>query len=294
MSPIKKTVFWVGLSIYTILLFLYLSLFRLPLDKLMDASMAGVTGGMLQVKAQKVSFAFPLHIKMEDVALGLVCEGNLVEDKLTSLVISPYCLGIVKGDIPIAIRGAMTGGEVSAKIGISLWRGTDEGYLDLRLRDILLEGLKIPQALLHRDIMGRLRGDLMISGNRRDISTLRGEAHLLIEKGSTSTRFDIPGMERIPFDTMRVAVSMENGIITSKNSDFKGPMFSGNISGQIRLRESASTGTLDLKAEMTPGPLLEKNPVAVEFLKKIRKGSGPVIIKIEGTLNKPSIVWRKN
>ena len=38
MSPIKKTVFWVGLSVYTILLFLYLSLFRLPLDKLMDAS----------------------------------------------------------------------------------------------------------------------------------------------------------------------------------------------------------------------------------------------------------------
>jgi len=73
----------------------------------------------------------------------------------------------------------------------------------------------------------------------------------------------------------------------------EGPMFSGRLSGEIRLQKDVAASLLSLTATMKPGTLLENNPLASQFLLKLRKGNDPVILRLEGTLDRPSITWSK-
>ena len=138
-----------------------------------------------------------------------------------------------------------------------------------------------------------MRGTVDLAGPINNLQRIRGKGLFFLENGSISTRLNLPGMESFPFESIRLAFTVQDGMVTLKDSEMKGPMFSGGLSGTIRLNEKIIRSSPQITVKMRPGPALEKNELARQFLGKLSAENRPLIIKVGGTLERPSIAWSK-
>jgi type II secretion system protein N len=283
-----------GLILYICLLFFVLTLYRLPADKLVAATLENLSEGKLLFKAGKMSPMFPDGYKMEDIFYGILVGDTMLTDNLESLTICPSYRGLFAGYFPVIFEGSMPKGIFQGKIGVSIINRMEKGYLSIKTFDLLLEDMDILTPLIKRELKGKLNGEMKIKGNLADFSEIDGEGYLSVDDGSIETRIGLPGMESVPFDSIKLAFSLENGRVALRDSEMNGPMLSGKMSGAIDLKKKIFLSRLKLEAKMNPGPALVNNPLAGRFLSKIRRGNNPFIIKIGGTLSSPSIRWSKS
>ena len=282
-----------GLAVYSVVLFLTMTFYRLPADKVIGATLDNLTHGRLFLEAQKIAPKFLGGYKMEDISYGILLRDTIAKDSLKSLTIRPDYQRLLIGYFPVKIEGIMPRGEFYGKTGFSIRNGLKNTYFNIKLDDMYLEDIKVLRASSGRDIRGKLDGELKINGDFTDPSNIDGEGHFFVEKGSTGTRLNLPGLESVSFNNIKLAFSIANGILSIKTGEMKGPMFSGALTGAIRLKKKFDRSLLNLTARMRPGKLLEKNQALGRFLEKIRSGKGPVVVKIEGTFDRPSISWGK-
>jgi type II secretion system protein N len=195
------------------------------------------------------------------------------------------------GYLPIGFRCVLQRGQLDGQAGVSLFKGTRKGYLTIDASEVYLEDSNILQSLSRRALKGRVKAGMRIEGNMTDPSQLTGEGRVLWEQGAIGTKLSVPGLEAVPFDAVTVAFTALDGKVTLKEGTMQGPMFSGSLTGEIKLAKKISRSQLTIEARLTPGPLLRDNEMASQFLAKSRKG--PLIITVKGTLERPSISWRK-
>ncbi len=288
----RKKILWAGLAVYALILFFFLTLYRLPADQLVAATTAHVTQGRLSIDAQRAAPLFPAGYRLEDVSCTVQLGEIMARDRLESLTLRPGLLRLMVGYLPVGFRCALKRGRVDGKAGASLLRGPRKGYLAIDASDVYLEDFNILQSLLRRALKGRLKAGMTIKGNMTDPSQLAGEGRALWEQGSIGTKLSIPGLEAVPFDTVRLAFTALDGKVTLKEGDMKGPMFSGSLAGEIKLAKKIARSQVMIEAKLTPGPMLRNNEMASQLLAKSTKGT--LIITVKGTLERPSISWRKN
>ena len=291
---IKKILSYTGIALYVFILFLLMAFYRLPADKLIAATMESLTKGRLLFKAEEVSPVLPPGYRLEEVSYGIFLRDTLTKDHFKSLTFGPDYTEIFMGYLPIKFNGVMPRGKIHGKTGLSIKSRGRKGYLTIRVSDVYLEDLNILRSFSDRSFKGKLRGEIKLEGNLTDLSKIYGEGHFSLEKGSIDTRVNIPGMEVIPFKGIKLAFSIKDGIMVLDNSKMDGPMFSGDFSGEIRLKNKIANSEIDITARMRPGPLLENNPLTGKFLAGVLKGNDPLIIKIRGNLNRPYIKWGKS
>jgi len=287
----RKKILWAGLAVYALILFFFLTLYRLPADQLIAMTTAHVSQGRLNIEARRVSPIFPAGYRLEDVSCTVQSGEILARDHLKSLTLRPGLMRFLVGYLPVGFRCALQRGQLDGKAGASLFRGPRKGYLTIDASEVYLEDFNILQSLSRRALQGRLKAGMTIEGNMTDPSQLTGEGRVLWEQGSIETKLSIPGLEAVPFDALTLAFTAVDGKVTLKESAMKGPMFSGSLAGEIKLAKKIARSQLMIEARLTPGPLLRNNEMASQFLAKSRKG--PLIITVKGTLERPSISWRK-
>jgi type II secretion system protein N len=288
----RKKIFWAGLAVYAVILFLFLTFSRLPADQLIAATTAHATQGRLNIEAKKIAPILPLGYRLEDVSCVVQLGEITARDRLKSLTLRTDLPRLLAGYLPVRFACALQRGHLAGKTGASLFRGPRKGYLSIDAAEVYLEDSNILQSLSRRALTGRLQAGVTIKGDMTDPSQVSGEGRILWEQGSIGTKLSIPGLEAVPFDAITLAFSAENGKVTLKESDMKGPMFSGSLAGEIRLAKKITRSQVRIEARLTPGPLLQDNEMASQFLAKSRKG--PLIITVRGTLERPSISWRKS
>ena len=282
---------WAGLVIYAAILFLLMTFYRLPGDNLIAATLESFTKGRLQFKAQKTSFALPTNFILEDVSYGFLLGNALTKDRFKSLTFGPDYKRLLTGYLPVNFKGIMPRGNIYGKTGVSIGRGIEDGYLNITVSDIYLEDLNSLRSISNRNLMGKLQGQIKIKGHLTDPTKIEGEGHFYVQKGSIGTRIDLPGLQTLFFENIEVLFSIKDGMITLNKSVIKGPMLSGDFSGEIKLNKKIADSQLEIKAKMQPGPLLEKNQLTSQFLSKIRQGDNPLNIKVSGTLESPTVTW---
>lgn len=285
----KKIFGWAGFAIYLIVLFLLLTLYRLPADKLVAAGVETLSRGRLLLRAERVSLLPPLRFKLEGVSYGLYLGDDLIGDSLKSLTLAPDYGGLFSGYLSLKILGVLDRGSFEGKIGVSMISGVKKGYLIMKANDLSLDDLNILGPLLKRDLKGKLKSEIEVRGNLTNPAELNGRGYVQLEKGYIGTRFDLPGFDRVPFDRIKVDFTVKDGTLVLNEGALSGPMLSGSLTGEIRLENKPANSRLKITARLTPGPLLEKNPLARQFFKATKKGKRAVTIKIGGTLNRPSI-----
>jgi len=288
----RKKIFWAGLAVYAAILFLLLTFYRLPADQLIAAITAHATQGRLNIEAQKIAPILPAGYRLEDVSCIVQIGETSARDRLKTLTLRPDFLRLLAGYLPVRFACAFQRGQLNGKTGASLFRGPRKGYFTIDASEVYLEDFNILRSLSRRALKGRLKAGVTIEGDMTDPSQLTGEGRILCEQGSIGTKLSIPGLEAVPFDALALAFTAENGKVTLKESDMRGPMFSGSLAGEIRLAKKITRSQLMIEARLTPGPLLQNNEMTSQFLAKSRKG--PVIITVKGTLGRPSISWSKN
>lgn len=275
------------------MLFLVLALYRLPADRLIAATLEGVSKGRILFEARQVSLVLPPGYRLEQVTCGLLRGDRVVKDRLETLTVAPRYGKLLTGSLPVAFEGRLAEGGLSGEAGISMIAGWEKGHFTLRCSDLRLEGLSSLRELSHREIKGRLQGEISLKGNLADLSKIDGEGRLSLSEGSIETTLDLPGLETVPFDTIQLAFRIRRGILSLEDGEMVGPMVSGRLSGEIELLRKVADSRIRIKAVLRPGPSLLRNDPAGRFLDKVRKGDEPIRIKIGGDFKRPTVALSK-
>ncbi|MDP6180882.1 MAG: type II secretion system protein GspN, partial [Desulfatiglandales bacterium] len=228
------------------------------------------------------------------ISYGIQSGDIRMKDGFRSLTLGPDYIGLLKGYLPIEIKGSMARGSFHVKTGVSVKSGLEASYLTIRVDDLFLEDLNILTPFLRRNIKGKMKSEIKVKGDLTDPTKITGGGHFNLEKGSIGTRIDLPGLEKVPFDSISLGFTFKNGTVTLNKGDMDGPMFSGNFYGEIQWKKKMADSRLKITAKLNPGPLLKNNQLARQFFRKGKRENVPLIIKIGGTLKNHSIKWSKN
>src|SRR4030042_782180 len=118
MTRLKKTLFWTGLGIYGLLLFLLLSLLRLPADKMLGKALTLLTGTQTLVSAETASFSLPLSYALERIACDAYWPQGVSKDRIDSLIFGLEWSRIFSGSLPLKSEAVFARGRVESRVGV--------------------------------------------------------------------------------------------------------------------------------------------------------------------------------
>ncbi len=87
---------------------------------------------------------------------------------------------------------------------------------------------------------------------------LDGRGFLRATDGSLESKLPLAGLRSIPFQSISVFLMIQEGLLFLNDGKITGPAVSGTFSGEVRLADKLSRSVLNIKAILTPGPLLKR------------------------------------
>ena len=205
---------------------------------------------------------------------------------MDSLIFGPEWSRIFSGSIPIKSEVIFARGRVEARVGVPL---LSRGYLDAKGSGVHLEDLSFVEILLDRRVSGKCEGELRLLGDVRFLSGLNGRGFLRLTDGSLESKLPLAGLRTIPFQSISAFLIIQKGLLFLNDGKIAGPAVSGTFSGEVKLDDRVSRSLLKLTANLTPGPVLNENDFARQFLASLGAEGEPITIHLEGTLGSPSI-----
>jgi len=278
-----------GTIVYAVILFSLLTFYRLPAEKIFASAIGHFSREKVFLEIKKASPGLPFRYALEDISYGIETGGTFQRDTLDTLIIKLDLLRLITGCLPLKFEALPGRGRIQGRIGLSLFNAGNQGYLDLKINDVHLEDLRILNALAGRNVKGRLKGELTTEGNPVDLMKLNGSGRFTITQGGVETKFDIPGMNTIPFESVEVLFSVHQGMFKLERGQMNGPMFSGNYTGEIALKDDISMSQIDIRGEMKPGPMIDENKFVRQLLSQVLKGDAMVKVRVGGTIESPTI-----
>jgi type II secretion system protein N len=288
----KKKLFLAGAILYGVVLFFLMSFWRLPAERLLPYFVERYSKGRLIMRAERSAPSFPLGYTFERVSYGLVDGNRSAVGRLKSLYLGTGLLRLIAGYLPVSFTGYLPDqGMIRGRVGISMFESLQKGYLELGVSGLHLDDMAVIDSFSNRKVRGVLNGEMKLKGNLVDPTRLFGEGRFILQKGSVDTRMDVAGLKAVPFEMIRLPFTLKDGVLTLENVEMEGPMFSGTVSGQIRLNKVLGSSPLQLTARLKAGPGLKNNPLAGALLAKIQKGKEQIVLKIGGSIQAPSMNW---
>ena len=291
MTHLEKTLFWTGLVIYGLLLFLPLTLIRLPADKILGKALALWTGTQTLVSAETVSFSLPLSYALERITCETHWPQGVSKDRMDSLILGLEWSRVFSGSFPFKSESIFARGRVESRLGLPF---LGQGYFDARGSVIHLEELSFLEILLDRRVSGQCEGELRLLGDLRLPSSLNGRGSLRVADGSVESKLPLAGLRTIPFQSISSFLVIQKGTLFLKDGEIAGPAVSGTFSGEVKLNDRMSRSLLNITAHLTPGPILNENDLAKQLLASLAAEGEPITLRLEGTLGSPFIRLEKD
>lgn len=289
-----RNFFFIGvLVLYAVLLFVGLTLARMPVERLVAAKVHDASGGRVSLRMEALDLGFPDRIHMTGVLVQAAAGRSRVQGRLSSLRMRPDYGGLLRGYLPVRFLAASPAGTLEGRIGVSPGKGMQDGYVAVQTDGFVLERFPSLSSFLDRGLRGNLSARMDLRGNLRSLDRARGEGALRIANGSVEARLGLPGLDRIPFESLEMAFLLENGVLSLSQADMTGPAFSGVFRGDIELEKRLSRSRLRLEGTLTPGPLVLENAFLSRFLQNVLKGEQSVRVRVRGTLESPAVVRDK-
>ena len=291
MTRLQKTFFWTGLGIYGALLFLLLTLYGLPADRMLGKALTFFTETQTQVSADTVSFSLPLSYALEKVTCEAQWRQGVSKDRIDSLNFGLEWSRFFSGSLPLKTEALLARGRLESRLGLHLF---GRGYLDARAYSLHIEELSLLEILLDRRVSGQCEGELRLLGDVRFPSGLNGRGFMRITEGSVESKLPLAGLRTIPFRSVSAFADIQKGVMFLNDGKIEGPAVSGTFSGQVTLDEKMSRSLLNLTANLTPGPMVNDNELARQLAASLAEEGEPITLRLQGTLGSPSIRWEKD
>jgi type II secretion system protein N len=278
------------LTAYAVVLFIAMTLYRLPAEKLIQRGLRQATKGQVTMTVGSISPSFPLGYTLKNIEYRTVLGGEFVKDTIKLLFIYPEYSNLMMGYFPLVIKGVLPRGRFEIRTGVSMWKGSEDSYVSLKTSEAYLEDFNFLRLLSGRGLRGKIRAEVNLRGNVQNLK-INGEGNIVLEEGALESRLDQLGVNEIRFKTLKVFFSMRDGLLTFKEGQMVGPLFSGTFSGEMKLRKPLGTTLLRLTARMKAGPALLGNERAGRLMAALGGGSKVLAIKLGGTLQQPFLSW---
>ena len=286
-SSTRKWIFAVFL-VYGVALFLCLTVYRLPSEKLLQRGVNQFTEGKVILKAERISATFPPGYRLENVEYSILLSGDFYKNNLKFLNIYPNYLGLLEGYFPVTMKGLLPRGDFEIEAGASILKGSKDGFIAFKASDAYLEDLGFLKLLTGRTLKGKVKAEVNLKGNLTDYTRIHGDGRLSLEEGSLESQVQFFGLKEIPFQNLRISFAVKEGLLSLKEVELAGPVFSGRISGDIRLKKPLEQSLLHLTARLTPGSGLPEN----EGTTPVPAGKdGLMVVRMEGMLRNPHLSW---
>lgn len=287
MNRRTKIVLWVGFVIYGLALFSALTFCRLPADRILSRFVETMTDGKVLISSGKTSSSLWEGHRLEDLTWTIQAGNSVVIERMESLTLSPDLLGLLRGYVPVKVKGALGGGSFQGSAGVSVIRGLDRGYANFEAKEIRLEDLPILKVLAHRAIQGKLNGQVELYGVLTNLREINGQGMVVVTDGAVDVRADGLGIGSLPFTRLTLPFSISKGVADLKGGEIAGPLFGGDLEGEIRLHQDLSASLLQVTARIRPArPSQDKEAIGLPAL-----GDRPMVLQLQGTVAKPVISW---
>jgi type II secretion system protein N len=290
MTLLTKIFFWTALGIYGLLLFLLLTLYRLPADKMLGKALTSCLETQTLVSAETVSFSLPLSYALGTISCEAHWPQGVSKDRIDSLDFGAEWARIFTGSFPLRMEANMARGRLESRLGVPF---LGRGYFDARAYVVHLEELSFLEVLLDRRITGQCEGELRILGDVRFPSALSGRGFIRVVDGSVESKLPLAGLRTIPFQSVSASAFLQKGTLFLKDGKIEGPAVSGTFSGEVTIEEDLSRSLLNITANLFPGPLVNENELARQLVASLAPEGEPVTIRLQGTLGSPSIKWER-
>jgi len=291
MNRLKNIFFWIGLGIYGLLLFLLLTFYRLPVDKMLGKALTLYTETQTRVSAETVSFSLPLSYALEKILCEVHWPQGVSKDRIDSLVFGPEWSGLLSGSLSLKTEAVFARGRMEARIGLPF---LGQGYFYAKSSAIRLEDLSFVGVVLNHRVSGNGEAELRLLGDVRFPSRLNGSGFLRATDGTVESKLPLAGLRNIPFQSFSATLVIQKGVVYLSDGEFAGPAVSGSFSGEVKLDDSMSRSLLNITAQVRPGPMLNENEMARQLVASLAAEGGPVPVHLRGTFRNPSIRWGKD
>jgi type II secretion system protein N len=278
---------------YTLVLFVALTLWRMPTERLIPYFGERMSKGRLLLKMERASYSFPLGFNLEKISYALFGGENPMVDRLDRLSFRLNPFGLIQASLPVSFQAYFTGGTAAIRGSASIPLVGKNANLEITVSNFELGEMSGIKSLSGRDLKGTAGGDLKLRGDPSDLSTLSGKGRFQVQKGSVDTRMDLAGLKAIPFEIVRIPFTIKDGQLELEKAEMEGPMLTGALTGRIKLNKVLGSSALELIARFRPGPLFNQDPLAAALLSGIKDGSKEIILKIGGSLQKPTVGMEK-
>lgn len=282
-----KIILWVGFIAYGLALFSALTFYRLPADRVLSRLADRMTHGKILLSTGKTSSSLWKGHHLEDLKWTIQAGGSVVTEHMESLIFSPDLLGLLKGYVPVKVKGTLGGGSFQGSAGASMVRWLNRGYANFEAKEIGLEDLAVLKLIAHRAIHGKMKGKVELHGALTDLKGISGQGTMVITDGAVDVRADGYGIDSLPFARLNLPFSVEKGVADLKGGDIVGPLFRGDLEGQIGLHQDLGASLLQVTARIRPAKTSQgKEAKGYQAL-----GDSSVVLRLHGTVAKPVISW---
>lgn len=287
MNKRSKTILWVGFFLYGLALFLLLSFYRLPVDRILSGFVKNMSSGKILLSAGNVSSSLWKGHEMEDLTWSIQAGDTAATERMQSLTLSLHFLRLFRGYVPVKVKGRVAGGFFQGVAGVSIFRGLNKGYLDLQVQEIRLEELSALKLLSQRAIRGKLKAQTEVYGALSDLREISGRVTMIVTDGAVHVGDDELGIDSLPFASLTLPFSVSNGVADLKGGVIEGPLFGGDLEGRIRLHHDFNASPLQVTARIRPAnPSQGMEAGSLPVL-----GDRPMVVELQGTVAKPVVSW---
>ena len=287
MKTRTRVILWLGLIVYALGLFAALTFYRLPADRILSKAVERMSDERIRISVGNMSSSIWKGHRLENLTWTIQSEDFVVVEPMAHLTLSPAYLKLLQGYIPLCLKGALAGGSVEISMGISMLRGLNKGYANIKAEGIRLENLEALRLLAQREIKGKVTGRASLSGSLHDPSKISGQGTFTVQDGALDMKTEVFGIKTLPFAKATLPFSIRDGAAEINQGEIAGPLFEGNFEGRIRLHPDLQASTLQVVATIRPGLSLQEGRAG--SLPAL--GARPIVIQLQGTVAAPVISW---
>lgn len=229
------------------------------------------------------------------------------------LKISP--VGVAYGDIPILQMDylkvvpailSIAGNEKKVKFTGKLGRGTLKGFADLTLDDqrpqtkvtinldnVSTDALEVLDQWPGYQLIGDLTAFIDYDSKKGAGGTTT--VNLDLVPGRIAFTPSLMGIEQLEFAQVTSEISVTPRMLQIKRCELAGPQIEGKITGSIVFRRPFQNSRLTLSCTIKPQPAFladQKNSMIASFLSSETAQKRGIVLRISGTVGKPSYVIR--
>ncbi|MCP4672510.1 MAG: type II secretion system protein GspN [Desulfobacula sp.] len=287
MSKTKQRSLYTAYIVLVIIFFLY---YLFPSEAAKNFIITNVNhiNPDVDITLKGVDPVFPIGLKLHNVSIYHEDDPVFDADKLT---LSPGLLSLFIGRLSLKFDCDAYGGNFKGGAGMPVIGGgidnmsADVSLTDIQVGDILAFKLFLPQY----NFSGILTGDITYNLKKNRKRSLESQLNLM--DSSVEFLASFYGLEALAFKQIDAEITLNNDLLKIEKLVSNGGDLSGNITGSINIKTPIQRSVLDLKADVTPGPVimdkLQKLGPMVKMLLKGRAGKKGVPVHLTGTIEKP-------